>query len=110
MSIRSQLLTARIRKQLPKLYANEAIGLDALAHVKFFTPDSCFTWYVSEFDGEDLFFGLVIGHYLELGYFSLAELQSIRGPLGLPVERDLQFESATLESLRRHYEQHGWAL
>ena len=110
MPIRSQLLTEEIRKQLPKLYANEEIGCDALARVKFFTPDSCFTWYVSEFDGEDLFFGLVIGHYAELGYFSLAELQTIRGPLGLPVERDLHFNPTSLESLRRHYEQHGWAL
>ncbi len=110
MSIRQQLLTAEIRKQLPKLYANEAIGLDALARVKFFTPDSHFTWYASEFDGEDLFFGLVIGHYVELGYFSLAELQAVRGPLGLPVERALNFKPTSLGSLREHYEQHGWAL
>ena len=110
MSIRQQLLTAEIRKQLPKLYANEAIGLDALARVKFFTPDSCFTWYASEFDGEDLFFGLVIGHYVELGYFSLAELQAVRGPLGLPVERALNFRPASLGTLREHFEQHGWAL
>ena len=110
MPIRSQLLTEEIRKQLPKLYANEEIGSDALVRVKFFTPDSCFTWYASEFDGEDLFFGLVIGHYAELGYFSLAELQAIRGPLGLPVERELNFKPTSLESLRRHYEQHSWAL
>ncbi len=28
----------------------------------------------------------------ELGYVRLSELASIRGPLGLPVERDLFFE------------------
>jgi hypothetical protein len=27
----------------------------------------------------------------ELGYVGLAEITSIRGPLGLPVERDLHF-------------------
>ena len=109
-SIRQELLTADIRTQLPGLYANEAIGLSALARVKFFTPDSHWTWYASEFDGEDIFFGLVIGHFVELGYFSLAELQAVRGPLGLPVERALQFEPTSLEALREHYEQHGWAL
>jgi len=109
-SIRQELLTAEVRSQLPGLYANEAIGLSALARVKFFTPDSHWTWYASEFDGEDIFFGLVIGHVVELGYFSLAELQAVRGPLGLPVERALQFEPTSLEALREHYEQHGWAL
>ena len=53
--------------------------------------------------------GLVIGHFVELGYFRLAELQAVRGPLGLPVERALQFEPTSLEALREHYEQHGWA-
>jgi hypothetical protein len=28
----------------------------------------------------------------ELGYFTLSELESVHGPLGLSVERDLQFE------------------
>ena len=103
-------MTAEIRKNLPGLYANEALGLSALAMVKFFTPDSNWQWYASEFDGEDVFFGLVIGHFVELGYFSLAELRSVRGPLGLPVERALDFKATPLEDLREHYKQHGWAL
>ena len=109
-SIRQKLLMVEFRKQLPQLYANEAIGLSALARVKFFTPDSNWTWYASEFDGEEIFFGLVIGHFVELGYFSLLELQAVRGPLGLPVERAQHFKPTTLEALREHYEQHGWAL
>jgi hypothetical protein len=35
-----QLLTKAIRRQLPALYAKEEQGTDALAIVKFFTPDS----------------------------------------------------------------------
>jgi hypothetical protein len=65
--------------------------LDALAQVKFFISDAQWTWYASEFDGEDIFFGLVIGLEIELGYFSLSELKSVKGPLGLPIERDLHF-------------------
>ena len=94
-----ELLTKEIREKLPLLYANEELGLDALAHVKFFTPDSNWTWYASEFDGEDIFFGLVSGFEVELGYFSLAELESVQGPMGLPIERDLYFEAKTLREL-----------
>ena len=104
-----ELLPKDIRDQLPELYANEEIGLAAQALVKFFTPDSNWTWYASEFDGEDVFFGLVIGHAVELGYFSLSELESVRGPLNLPIERDLHFEPKSLEELREHYRGKGYA-
>jgi hypothetical protein len=53
---------------------------------------------VTEFDGEDLFFGLVQGLEEELGYFSLSELESVR-VLGLPVERDLYFTPKPLSEL-----------
>jgi hypothetical protein len=104
------LLTKEIKESLPQLYANEEIGLQAQAIVKFFTPDSNWTWYGSEFDGEDVFFGLVIGFEAELGYFSLAELKSVRGPMGLPIERDLHFQPKTLQELREYYKEHGASL
>ena len=94
-----ELLPKEIREKLPPLYANEEIGLAALALVKFFTPDAQWTWWASEFDGNDIFFGLVSGLELELGYFSLSELEAVKGPLGLPIERDLHFEPKTLEEL-----------
>lgn len=102
------LLTNDIRARLPELYANEELGLEAPAQVKFFTPDAGWTWYASEFDGEDIFFGLVVGHEIELGYFSLSELEQVRGPLGLPIERDKYFEPASLRELRdRHRRERG---
>ena len=94
-----ELLTKELREKLPKLYANEDKEIEALALVKFFTHGSFWTWYASEFDGEDIFFGLAVGVYPELGYFSLSELQKVRGKLGLPVERDLWFEPTTLAVL-----------
>ena len=57
------------KKVLPKLYSQEEKGDEAVAYVKFFTPWSNWTWYATEFDGEDTFFGLVIGLETELGYF-----------------------------------------
>ena len=63
--------------------------------VKLFTPDAGATWLITEIDPEDRdrAFGLcALGHgFPELGYVSLAELQTVRGRLGLPVERDLHF-------------------
>ena len=78
-----KLLTKEVLKKLP------AIGEgDGTAHVKFFTPWSNWTWYATEFDGEDVFFGLVDGFDKEIGYFSLSELESLKGPFGLTIERD----------------------
>lgn len=100
---RLPLLDEESRRRLPPLYSTEETGLDAQAQVKFFTPDSNWTWYASEFDGNDTFFGLVVGHEVELGYFSLSELESVRGPLGLPVERDKHYQPASLRDLRDHH-------
>jgi hypothetical protein len=99
------LLDPASREKLPALYSGEELGLMAIALVKFFTPDSNWTWYASEFDGEDLFFGLVSGFEVELGYFSLSELQSVKGSLGLPIERDLYYEPKTLAELMKKHEQ-----
>jgi len=97
------LLTKELRTKLPKLYSQEDKGLDAKALVKFFTPYSSWTWYASEFDGEDLFFGLVDGLERELGYFSLKELESLTvsfGAVEVPgVERDRNWEPKTLREL-----------
>ena len=69
--------------------------------MKFFTPDSGWTWYAVEFDGQDTFFGLVDGMEKELGYFSLKELSSVRGPMGLPIERDRYFTPMLLTELQK---------
>ena len=64
-----KLMTADLRTQLPQLYSQEEVD-DPKAIAKFFTPDSNWTWYATEFDGKDTFFGLVDGFEKELGYFS----------------------------------------
>jgi hypothetical protein len=99
------LLDETSRARLPKLGSGEKLGMKALAQVKFFTPDAHWTWYASEFDGEDLFFGLVIGDFIEFGSFSLSELASVRGGLGLPIERDKFFEPTPLGELKTKHEQ-----
>lgn len=63
--------------------------------VKIFSPDAGATLLLTESDPDepDRLFGLCdlgLG-YPELGWVSLAEIMKVRGPLGLPVERDLHF-------------------
>ena len=96
-----KLLTQALLKQLPKLYAQDSKGDDAIAYGKFFTPDAHWTWYATEFDGDDTFFGYVVGDFPELGYFCLSELERIRGCLGLPVERDRFFRPTPLRELKK---------
>jgi len=62
----------------------------------FRTPDAQCTWLLTEIDeSTDLAFGLCdLGMGCpELGYVSLTELRTVRGQLGLPIERDLHFEA-----------------
>lgn len=92
-----ELLPTDIEKILPPIRSQEAQGFDALAHVKFFTPWSSWTWYASEYDPEDrLFFGVVVGHEREFGYFYLDELERVAGPGGLCIERDLYWRPRPL--------------
>lgn len=94
------LLTQDNRRALPKLYSQDGKGVDAVAHVKFFDPTGSWTWYATEFDGDDTFFGLVDGHDVELGNFSLAELKSVRGRFGLGIERDRHFSPTPLKDIK----------
>lgn len=92
-----KLMTKAIENVIPALYEQDGLGDDAIVHAKFFTPDGSWTWYATEYDPETrMFFGLVDGFDKELGYFSLDELESGRGSLGLPIERDAWFKPTKL--------------
>lgn len=101
--VKKSLLTAELRATIPVT----AEGDDPIVQCKFFTPDGAATWLVLEFDGDDTFYGWVtlgLGPDCdELGTFSLQELESLRGKLGLPVERDKFFKPCPLsEAMKRH--------
>lgn len=64
--------------------------------VKLFTPWAQATWLFTELEVEDdqvILFGLCdLGHQCpEIGRVLLSELESLKGPWGLRVERDLHF-------------------
>ena len=101
-----KLLTKELRKRLPRLYETENMPSckEMMAQAKFFSPNSSWTWYAIEFDGEDIFYGYVEGFAKEFGYFSLKELEAKRGPWGLKIERDLYFKPTTIRESREEGE------
>lgn len=71
--------------------------VDHFPVVKLFTSAAGCTWLLTELrlDDADSAFGLCdLGQGCpELGYVSLREIASLRGTLGVSVERDLHFEA-----------------
>ena len=96
-----KLITKELEKTLPKLYATEDIKTEnKIVQIKYFTPDSNWSWYVTEYNKEDkLFFGYVKGLDNEWGYFSLEELEKTTGPLGLNIERDISFKPTMFKDI-----------
>lgn len=66
---------------------------DPVPVVRLFNPIGAATWLATEIDEDGILFGLAdLGFGCpELGTFSLEELQSIRLPFGLRIERDRSF-------------------
>lgn len=88
------------KKQEPVRGTEREIDFEPV--VKIFTPDANATWLLSEItpEEEDIAFGLCdLGMgFPELGSVRISELESIRGKLGLPAERDLGFHAQKLLS------------
>jgi len=96
----SKLIPEHILNQIPTLYSTENEP-DPTVYIKLFTPDSAWSWYITEYDPEErLCFGLVKGFETELGYFSLEELEALRGPARMPLQIDKSFKPTRLEKIR----------
>tara|TARA_R110002073_G_scaffold335234_3_gene526699 strand:- start:3935 stop:4312 length:378 start_codon:yes stop_codon:yes gene_type:complete len=88
-----KLLTKSIERQLLKNWPDEE-GLCQPA-LKLFNPCGVATWLITCMDPDypDHLFGLCdLGFgFPEMGLVSLSEIQAVRGPLGLGIERDMYF-------------------
>lgn len=96
----NDLIPENLLKTIPKLYETEEQN-NPVVYVKLFLD--AWTWYITELsiDG-DICFGYVISPFgAELGYFSLNEIKSIKGSLGLGVERDLSFKPTKLSIIKK---------
>ena len=81
------------RTQRAQLLANgRQRGADHVPVVKFFNPFGEGVWLATELDEDgDVMFGLADAGCPELGSWSFSELESIRLPFGMGIERDLLF-------------------
>ena len=98
-------MTLFTKEQTQQLLANGRAQRAALDHsgdaidfkpvVKLFTPDAQCTWLLTELDADGVAFGLCdLGMgFPELGSVRLSEITSVRGLLGLSIERDFYFEA-----------------
>jgi hypothetical protein len=89
-----KLMTKELEKRFAQVGSQENVK-DPLVIAKFFNPNGAGTWYATEYNPKDrIFFGYVslFGDWNdERGSFSLDELESYKGRLGLGIERDLYF-------------------
>ena len=102
-----KLLTKELIKRFKQVGSQENLD-DPIVIVKFFNPCGAGRWFATEYNEEEkMFFGYVSlfgDHCDELGYFSLAELESIKTkPFGLGIERDLHFKEIPLSEVVKQY-------
>ena len=97
----SSLLTNEQLKSIPNLYETENQE-EKICYVKLFLPNSNWTWYIIEIDKQDnnTCFGFVDGLEQELGYFTIKELENLRGLFGLKVELDVSFKPTKLSKIK----------
>ena len=95
-----ELIPQEAKQQIPKLYETEEQN-NPIAYVKLFLD--AWTWYITEVSiDNNICFGYVISPFgAELGYFSLEEIKSIKGSLGIGVERDLSFKPTRLSVIKK---------
>ena len=102
------LLTDEIKelfKQYP-LYSQDGRGMDSVVLVKYFNPCGAGTWLITEAEEQEnddwLLFGYCHIFCWEWGYVMLSELQNLKLPFCLTIERDLYIkEGATVKECLR---------
>ena len=75
----------------PDNYDDSGKAKNGFFHVRIFDPAGSSVWYVTDWDGQDICFGLVDGFKKEWGTFSLRNLSMHRGPFGIGLEADVSF-------------------
>ena len=95
------LIPQDIFNKIPNLYETENQE-EKICYVKLFLPNSNWTWYIIEIDKQDknTCFGFVDGLEQELGYFTIKELENLRGQFGLKVELDVSFKPTKLSKIK----------
>lgn len=96
------LIPKDLLENIPDLYATEELE-NPICHIKLFTPDAQWSWYIIEISKEDqsTCYGFVKGMESEPGYFNLEEIKKVRGTLNLPVELDTSFNPTPYSIIKK---------
>jgi DUF2958 family protein len=95
--------TKKQLEKLPRLYETEETPLkDKIIHMHFFIL-GC-DWFVTEFDGKDIFFGYAIlncdDENAEWGYISLKELKDL-SVNGIEIDREIHWEPKPAKDIEK---------
>lgn len=97
------LMTKELEKTLNKypIGSQDGKGMDAKVLVKYFNPCGAGTWLITEGEKQDngdwLLFGYCHIIEWEWGYVMLYELESVKLPFGLSIERELYVTGGTVK-------------
>lgn len=95
------LMPRAVAKLIPALGAARAKP-DPTCWLKLHTLDGDWAWWVIEYSPRArIAYGLVQGHVLELGEFSVADLEAARGPGGLRIQRVVGWPAQRLSVVRQ---------
>ena len=97
----NNLIPKEMKENIPSLYSTEEQS-NPIAYVKLFLDN--WTWYITEISiDDDICFGYVKSSFgSELGYFSLKEIQEVKGSLGTKVQRDLYFKPIGIKTIMKN--------
>lgn len=122
-----KLFTKEIQSGAKKfpLYSQDSKGDEAMVWAKYFHPVGRYTAYITEmtidaldeFKGKQSVEGRAFGYCLsplgpdcdEWGYFDLNEWNEMQGPMGLGIERDMNWTPMTVGELKAKLDERGHA-
>ena len=85
-------MTKAIKEQAQKQF-DDGSDMEQMVVAKYFDAMGDWKWFLMNMDkDEDYCWGIVKGNAVEMGSFSMRELEGIKRPFGLGIERDLYFE------------------
>lgn len=101
-----KLMTKELEERFRKVGSQENVE-DPIIIAKLFNPAGRGYWFATEYDPKTkIFFGYVSifgDHNDEWGSFSLKELESVKGPFGLGIERDKYFKETRSSEIIKKY-------
>ena len=98
-----KLITKELEKRFNSI-GDQSEVKDPIIIAKFFDPAGAGTWYATEYDSQtNSCYGYVTGlGYDEWGSFSIDELEAIKRPFGLSIERDVHFKENKFSQLSQN--------